>query len=519
VSVHIPSTGASTATARYRILFGNGLDAVRTVDQHLHRNQWVSLGNFTLHPGARVVLNNLTSDRTEGTANVAFDAVGFVPMAASGRIVSKKIDAVLSFDPYQRLDTDPENWNPAARHPFESMRRLYEWARDITTGVTSWQLCGNSHGNAVGSTCVGDKTWLAYNRWNADVETAGDGSGPAWDNEVLPLTQAQWMGMSNRRLGATLTAGEVASPSDYKVHQRLRIEFVVNEAGTINPGSVTLTGVQRAGDTHLPEFVVDVMRAYRDDYGIAMPDISYTAEDLRLYTHSSSAANPAADQLLPGRAYMDTKKIDKTSPDCVVAKAIGGGSNGYRPMLAQEYVRNEVIAWRDRVRALVNSGNAPAAVATGANELQDKMFNDITMSEFFDANADGTLWYLAPPIWMQVEARVCANGTVTPVGSRPIAESSWMPDLYLFIDNAATGPNGSPETCAAGSRACAIRLGDFRRFTHMQWAGDDPYDQCDWTAAGPRRNGNPWEMMMQDAADITPDKVKYCDETQWIDHD
>ena len=349
------------------------------------------------------------------------------------------------------------------------------------------------------------------------MEAAGDGSGAAWDNEALPLTQAEWMGMSSRRLGATLAAGDVASPSDYKVHERLRIEFVVNEARTINPGSLALTGVQRVGDTHLPEFVTDIMRACRDDYGIAMPDISYTAEDLRLYTHSSSAADPAADGLLPGRAYMDTKKIEKTSPSCVVAKAIGGGSNGYRPMLAQEYVRNEVIAWRDRVRAMVNSGKAPASVATGANELQDKLFNDITFSELVDANADGTLWYLAPPIWAQVEARVCADATVTP-GPFPIAESSWMPDLYLFIDSVASGPDGSPKTCSPGSRACAIRFGDFRRFTHMQWAGDDPYDQCDWLQAPPR-NGNPWQMMMNDAAGITPDKVKYCDEPEWISHD
>jgi hypothetical protein len=53
----------------------------------------------------------------------------------------------------------------------------------------------------------------------------------------------------------------------------------------------------------------------------------------------------------------------------------------------------------------------------------------------------------------------------------------------------------------------------------MQTAADDPYDQCDWSGGNPRRNGNPWEMMMWDEADMIPTKVKYCDEPEWIGHD
>ncbi len=510
VSVHVPSSGASTASARYRVFPGDGTDASRTVDQHLHRNQWVSLGNFTLQPGAKVELSNLTSEVTPGSANVAFDAVAFVPISASGNVVTKRIDAVALFDAYQRLDTDDAWWT--ALHPFRTMESIHQWGTELTSAVTGFPRCLNTAGGQLSASCVGDRTHAAYSAWHTAVASAGNGNGVQWSNEALPQTQADWLSFSNPRIGAVLSAGELSDPGDYKLHQRLRLEYVA-EGGQIVEGSVSLTGQQRVGDTHLPSFIRDIMRAYRDDYGVALPDLSYTAEDLRLWTHSSSSADPMVDGVMPGQAYMDKKSFAPAGDSCVRVRGVGGGTIGYRPMLAQGYVRAEVDAWRERVEAVVDQGRAPEAVLTPAADIDDIFFDNFV---FYEPDR-ASLFYTAPPIWTEVDALACADGSLQgSLGN--LVDGSWMPDVYVFINGVAASQDGSPMSCGAASRGCSVIRGDFVRFTHLATAADDPWNQCDFVTAG-RRNGNPWEIMPWDAADIRPTKVKYCADAHFTGHE
>lgn len=518
ISAHIPSSGASTRYARYRINLGDGTQESRIVDQHLHRNEWVSLGSFVLQPGASVSLTNLTSEGTPGVTNVAFDAMAFVRLSIDGEVVTKKIDNVGIFDSYQRLDTDGNPFNPASRHPFHTMETIYRWAKDLTAPVTGAPRCLNSTGGSLSSACAGDATWMAFKRWERSVNAAGDGSGAAWGAEALTETQADWLGFSSRRLGSRLASGELASPELYKVHQRLRIEFVVNN-GRINQGSVSLTGVQRAGDTHFAGFIGDIMRAYRDDYGISLPDLRYSSSDLRVWNHAVTEADPLTTGVVPGQAYMDKKSATRISDTCVRVRAVGGGVIGYRPMVAKEYVRAEADAWRARVESVVTAGRAPNSLLRWAEEIDEMYFNEFVwfQGEPFDPN-DGSGYYIAPPIWTHVDANVCANGTVRP-HAVTVADISWMPDLYTFVDNVAVRQDGSSAVCSPTSRSCAAAFGDFSRFAHLPSAGDDPWNNCDWSdPSKPRRNGNPWDQNSFAAADVIPTRVKYCDDTSWTEH-
>lgn len=514
VSVHVPSTGASTASANYRVLAGNGLEFSQRVDQHQHRNHWASLGNYTLHPGAQVKLTNLTGEPTPGTSNVAFDAVAFTPLSAGGTIVRKRIDAVSIFDPYQRLDTDGAFYNPGTYHPFHTMKTIYAWAKARVDGILAYPRCLNTAGQALTGSCVGDRTFVAFSAWGNQVSTAGDGTGTNWSNETLPITQADWLGYSNQRLGPSLTSGEVASPDAYKGHLRLNVEFVVNQNGNIQEGSTVLTGHERAGDSHFPVFIKDIMEAFEADYAIALPDLRYSAEDLRTWTHSSTSVDPLAQGVLPGRAFMDSKKVSKLSNTCIRAKAVGGGVIGWRPMLAQSYVRDEVESWLMRVEAVVEAGKAPEAVELAAREIKEIFFSEFAL---YDPN-DGSGFYVAPSIWTQVDAKICAGGSVTPGASWNLGEISWMPDLYLFVDNLLVNLQGESKSCNPTSRNCAVTRGDFFRFSHLWWAGDDPWDICDFAASGPNRNGNPWNLSGTEEADVKPTSMKYCDESTSIEH-
>ncbi len=76
IKVHVPSHGAWTRQADYRISLGNGLTRHRVVNQAWQRDQWVDIGVLNLAAGASVSLASVTEDgRGE---DVAFDAVAFV---------------------------------------------------------------------------------------------------------------------------------------------------------------------------------------------------------------------------------------------------------------------------------------------------------------------------------------------------------------------------------------------------------------------------------------------------------
>jgi len=82
IRAFIPDTGAATTQARYAIADGSGATSpwVRYLDQSQPGDQWVSLGFWHLAPGASVSLSNVTADGN-GTVDIAFDAVEFIPVA------------------------------------------------------------------------------------------------------------------------------------------------------------------------------------------------------------------------------------------------------------------------------------------------------------------------------------------------------------------------------------------------------------------------------------------------------
>jgi hypothetical protein len=82
VLVHLPDHGAHTRTARYDIRLADGTTRYRVLNQFNqdHRDTWAHLGSFRLGPGSNVSLSNEYA-RGDGTWDVAYDAIAFVPLA------------------------------------------------------------------------------------------------------------------------------------------------------------------------------------------------------------------------------------------------------------------------------------------------------------------------------------------------------------------------------------------------------------------------------------------------------
>ena len=505
IKVHVPSTGASTTTARYTIHLGNGQQAAAVIDQHLHTNSWVSLGNFALSPGASVELSNLTQDPQPGTANVAFDAVAFVPV--TGERVVKTVESVLVFDSYQRLDTDVPFSDD---HPLQNMKSVFAWGNRLTNGVTTFTPCVIG----TGPTCIGAATHRAFADWQREVTAGGNGEGVSWDNELLEKTQADWLALSNRRLGALRPEGLMDSPGAYKTYSRTRVEFM-RDANAIVPGSVSLRTRHVTGDTHMPPFLIAIMKGIQTDYGVAPPDLRYSGQDLRYWNHASTSVDPLADGVLPGRAYMQHWKHDVSADRrCVRVKTISGGAIGYRAMIAQDYIRARAEAWEERVRQLVADGKAPQELLDAASSLRNVFFREVALWQP-NAFSEASGYYLAPAIWNQQDFRLCADGSVAP-GAVNVADSSYMPDLYIYVDGIAANLKGTLLACVR-DRGCAAQRGDFLRFSHAPFfSGEEAWGFCDFSSNGVnRRNGNPWDLSWR-IADDTPRQVKYCDENDPI---
>lgn len=80
VWVHLPDHGAHTRQAGYTIDGTDSLSPYRVKPQRVMENKWVSLGTFNFTGTPTVSLSNVTEDG-KGTEDVAWDAVGFQPMA------------------------------------------------------------------------------------------------------------------------------------------------------------------------------------------------------------------------------------------------------------------------------------------------------------------------------------------------------------------------------------------------------------------------------------------------------
>jgi hypothetical protein len=80
--VHIPSHGAAFHQAEY-VIFGDSSDASSSCVVHQDTaamDSWVSMGSYALTRASRVELNNL-ADGADGSTDIAYDAMAFVPTA------------------------------------------------------------------------------------------------------------------------------------------------------------------------------------------------------------------------------------------------------------------------------------------------------------------------------------------------------------------------------------------------------------------------------------------------------
>lgn len=79
VLVHLPDHGAHTQQGTYTVNLGNGETRRRSILQKTQEHRWVSLGAFPFAGTPSVSLSSITGEG-DGTQDIAFDAVAFVPL-------------------------------------------------------------------------------------------------------------------------------------------------------------------------------------------------------------------------------------------------------------------------------------------------------------------------------------------------------------------------------------------------------------------------------------------------------
>jgi hypothetical protein len=79
VLVHMPDHGAHTQQGTYDINLGNGEIKRRSILQKTQEHRWVSLGAFSFAGTPSVSLSSITGEG-DGTQDIAYDAVAFVPL-------------------------------------------------------------------------------------------------------------------------------------------------------------------------------------------------------------------------------------------------------------------------------------------------------------------------------------------------------------------------------------------------------------------------------------------------------
>ncbi|MEV0190716.1 hypothetical protein AB0I39_19525 [Kitasatospora purpeofusca] len=134
-------------------------------------------------------------------------------------------------------------------------------------------------------------------------------------------------------------------------------------------------------------------------------------------------------------------------------------------------------------------------------------------------NMGGSVIGNAPPIWQDIAAAFCADGSVKPTHfqrngdatpSNGIVFQSYMPDLYLYIDDRLTDNLGRPSNQR-------INGGDWRNFSNFPATAPNgnAYGTC--SAATRGSGGNPWSVdapapVIGDGPGNRPNKVVHCDD-------
>lgn len=135
-------------------------------------------------------------------------------------------------------------------------------------------------------------------------------------------------------------------------------------------------------------------------------------------------------------------------------------------------------------------------------------------------NMWGSMIGNAPPIWHDIAAAFCADGSVKPTHlqanndadpSNGLVWQSYMPDLYVYIDGKMTDDLGRP----AGGR---VHVGDWKNFSNFPVSAPNGngFASCDAFHRG--SGGNPWSVdapvpVFGEGPGNRPSSAVHCDDS------
>ncbi|MEU0398313.1 hypothetical protein ABZ208_37340 [Streptomyces sp. NPDC006208] len=321
--------------------------------------------------------------------------------------------------------------------------------------------------------------------------------------------------MSNQRPDPSQPASvALKGDNSYKIKSEIDVSFIVdNSTGKIVSGSESAGYRVRIGNAHLPHFVTDIIQAIEADYGIPKPDIDYMTYDALEYGRDQMM-HPYTTGDTPGQAYFPHFRGARLNSDstCVDFRAVGGGVHGYRPMVAHKRINDNVKAWADRVESHLETN---IGIRNFAGDIYSMFFKNDGNNNTF-----GSLMGNAPPIWHDIAAAFCADGSVIPthkadnddaVPANGIVHQSYMPDLYLYIDDRMTDNLGRPSNGR-------IKPGDWKNFSNIPGVNSidgHAYGKCNTYERG--SGGNPWAVdppvpVIGDGPGKLPGEVVHCDD-------
>ncbi|MGW5642294.1 golvesin C-terminal-like domain-containing protein [Saccharopolyspora sp. NPDC003752] len=472
IMVALPDHGAHTNLADYRVNARPG-ERSRVTKQPGEGNRWVSIGAYMFdNVVPRVTLSSVTPDGT-GDEDIAFDAVAFIPI--QGEYREESIEAVAVFDEDQNIDTSaPGAWLAG---PLAGRQALHDWAIERSNAILAQPGAPSNVARAVRA-------------WQDEVRLSGVDPVNHPDGHSI----ARWIHFANSYLDRPSSDQRPAGFDDdarYKIRTKATVSFVVDGGKQVIPGSESVVYSHRTADTHLPPFVLDLIRAINSDYEVPEPDLTYRMQNLNEHNSAWTTANPMRDAILPGGVYgsggtapqlVDAAgKPTAGAAACVRATTSAGGTIGYRPMLAEAGPADAMLQYSNRIRG-------DARIAPGIGVLVE----DIRKMFFARDGLNGvetSLFAVAPPIWQELRFDACADGTVRKVDPHsPILRASLMPDQYLYHNNTAISRDG----VRTGSNGPVLK-GDFFRFSNLpETSSETPWGQCQ--PIGPDRFGNPWTI-------------------------
>src|SRR5205085_7705207 len=130
----------------------------------------------------------------------------------------------------------------------------------------------------------------------------------------------------------------------------------------------------------------------------------------------------------------------------------------------------------------------------------------------------GSPFRFAPPIWIEQTFKLCGDGSVSPIDDG-IAMSSYMPDLYLYVDGKNVDIDGVEQSYTSPSEdANRVLAGEFDALSRDPLFGssDGPWSGCPVRVDWPRA-GNPWNMNIMERED-KGDDVRLCSTGENFSH-